>query len=371
MPCVLCDKHSLKLIKKDKSLLSVTSDCKPFKNYTKLYFCPNCGLLQKKVNKKLKEIIYRVYKKYNLNHIANLKDHKIFSSSGPKTRSHLIFKFLKKEKILKAEGNILDYGCNKGQSLLAFKSFFPKWKLYGYDQIPILEKNKNITFFKTFNKIDKKFDFIYLSHTFEHFLNPKKDLKKVLQLANDNALLVIQVPYIRKNIFDLFVIDHITHHSKDTLKKVAMELGLKNISVSNSIIEHELTLVCNYKRGQKNKVARKLDRSKSNNLIKFYERKISKIENQLEQLHYRSKDKFIFGTGISSNWVAQQLKFDFNSFIDENLDKVGLKYRNKRIIHPSKLKEDQTVLIALPDPIKKLINFKFKNKYKANIKIIN
>ena len=372
MSCLLCNSSKLKKINKNNRFLCVSSDCRPLNIKVDTFKCIDCGLIQKKQNKNLLKNIKKTYKEYDLYRFSEKRDHLIYSSKDFNTRSKLIFNYIKSKYNLNEIGKILDYGCNKGQSLIEFSKFYPKWKLYGHDQIHI-KSTKKINFLKDLSKSNHKFDLIFLSHTLEHLFNPLKDLKEIINNAKNNALIIVQVPFIEKNLYDLFVLDHLTHFNKFDLKLLAKIIGLKEIKVINNVIKHELTLICRYKninKLEKINIGTSQQQNFRNEKEK-YETKLNKLEKKISYI-IKKKDKnniFIFGTGISSNWISQELKFNFKGYVDEDPNKINKKHFNKKITHPSKLSKNNILIIALPDPIKKIINMKFKNQYSA--KIIN
>ena len=79
---------------------------------------------------------------------------------------------------LPAKGEALDFGCGNGVLTEIVRQALPSWKIYGTDISKKAIENakiryQNCTFFET-NTPDftqKKFDFVFTNHVFEHVFN--------------------------------------------------------------------------------------------------------------------------------------------------------------------------------------------------------
>jgi 2-polyprenyl-3-methyl-5-hydroxy-6-metoxy-1,4-benzoquinol methylase len=150
-------------------------------------------------------------------------------------------------------GKVLDIGCGLGEVLSVFKE--NGWDCTGIEfnefaarfarenfQLNII--NKSIYDFD----ITEKYDVIMLWGVLEHFYDPKKILKKIHELLNDDAVLVLEVPsadsvlvrfYERtqRNVDRIIEGDrHIMLFSLRAFTEMLDETGFRNISlVSNGL----------------------------------------------------------------------------------------------------------------------------------------
>lgn len=142
----------------------------------------------------------------------------------------------------KSGGELLDIGCGRGYFL---KASAAKFNPTGFDV-----SQENATFIRDTLLInlevsdwdqisfdEQRFDVITLWHSLEHFKNPKFSLKKAITWLKDDGIVVINVPM--HNSIDCFfgkenwpnwdVPFHLHHFSKESLRLMAAELGLKII----------------------------------------------------------------------------------------------------------------------------------------------
>lgn len=104
----------------------------------------------------------------------------------------------------KSSFSLLDIGCALGDGCLLFKKHFPKAEISGADFSKVgIEKAKGKTdeihfFVLDISKEDppKKYDYITLIHTLEHFNDPYPIVDKCLNFVNE--ALIIQVPYTER-----------------------------------------------------------------------------------------------------------------------------------------------------------------------------
>tara|TARA_B100000963_G_scaffold358210_1_gene382291 strand:+ start:34727 stop:35959 length:1233 start_codon:yes stop_codon:yes gene_type:complete len=144
--------------------------------------------------------------------------------------------WLKKNKLIFKNINVLDVGCYDG----SFLKLLPK-KLNKHgvdiDKKIILnsqKKHKNLKLFcgnfETFSS-KKKFDLITMMHVLEHLPNPVKVLKNLKKNCINFGKLVIEVPIIENHMFEsldgFITTQHMTHFSKNSLFNAIHQSGWK------------------------------------------------------------------------------------------------------------------------------------------------
>ena len=90
------------------------------------------------------------------------------------------------------------------------------------------------------------FDVIYSSHFIEHLPDPVNFLKTSRQLLKDNGCCIVACPNIVKSFenlnFNAFTPDHLNYFSKNSLEKIAVNLGFELID-SYQYLDHGMYLV--------------------------------------------------------------------------------------------------------------------------------
>lgn len=365
--CTVCNFRKNKLVYKSTIPISITSDLRVWNEGVKVFQCKHCGhvfkdsLLVKRESKK-------IYESYKLFEDNRSEDQAIFiNNSPPLSRSQLLTRIIKDNLRLPLKGNFLDIGCNKGILINEFLKEYINWEFAGYDidksYSRHLFKLKNFTRFYSgdLNKIKEKFDLITLVHTLEHIPIPDRALKKIVKLLSDKGLLVIQVPNLGENPFDLLVFEHVSHFFPETLEQLLVSSGFEVILKSTQLIPKELLFV-----------VKKIDR-KYQGAINFSEKLKSKIGESVRFIdNYaktivkvkNKKSLIIFGTAEVGTWTTGLLNNQFSFFVDESPWRIGKKHLGKLIKHPRVLKKNSQVILAMAPIIASNVSLKW-NRSKA------
>ena len=113
-----------------------------------------------------------------------------------KEQTRYFMKLLLKYSHMELYGDILDWGCALGQGVDEIKSQYPECNVEGYDfSETAVTKAK-----KVFNGLNftcelpsKQYDFVITSNCIEHFSDPNQQLREILKLSKEYA--VIMAPY--------------------------------------------------------------------------------------------------------------------------------------------------------------------------------
>jgi 2-polyprenyl-3-methyl-5-hydroxy-6-metoxy-1,4-benzoquinol methylase len=215
--CLACKSENIELIFDYTDTKVVTSDNKTDTCNFSLSICKECSLIQKDITQKLVKTIDDIYTNYESYYLTDGKEEISFDGNQQaSTRSINIVNNI--EDFIKVDGNILDVGAGKGVFLKEFSKRYDRWNLYSQDIKDNLDKSikKLPNFQKSFflegdNLPQKHFDIISTIHVFEHIFDIDSFIKKVKSSLKSDGLLLIQVPYLKENIFDVFIIDHLMH----------------------------------------------------------------------------------------------------------------------------------------------------------------
>jgi len=333
--CILCNKKEFsKLLEYNN--YCVTSDNKVIKANFSLLQCNSCLHIQKQIDNNYKDKIEQIYNNYSSYYLTSGQE----EIKGESSRSCLILEHIKDLITLK-NGKILDMGTGSGVFLQEFNRNY-KWELHAQDIKNNLNQNiLDLQNFKQFYSLDDKipmnyFDIISGIHLFEHILEPNIFLQNIKKYLKKDGFLLLQVPNIYENTFDIFTYDHISHFYQASLQNI-LKRFFKYIYFPKQQLKRELTvIVSDILITQKD--------SLYHTISVDYAKKLKSILSQLDNL--KSKDIAIFGTSPNALFCASYLNLDIKYFLDENIDKIGKKLYNKEIKHPKDI--DSGIKVLLP-----------------------
>jgi trans-aconitate methyltransferase len=118
----------------------------------------------------------------------------------PIEKKRKIFEVIQ-ELQLPAIGEALDFGCGNGVLTEIIRQALPSWAIYGTDIIKKAVKNAtirypNCTFFETNSSIhtQKKFDFVFTHHVFEHVYDLNKVFNQMNKYLKSNSSMLHFLP---------------------------------------------------------------------------------------------------------------------------------------------------------------------------------
>ena len=175
---------------------------------------------------------------------TNKKDEKTIKTRDGKLKVHLLkdsLRIIKQFKKNIKNKIILDFGCGTGEFLYNSQKIFKKGFGIEPDKSRIqYSENNKIKFFKNIKEIEKldlKFDSIFLFHVFEHLINPIEILIQLKSKLKKNGILIIEVPHandlllskLRLKSFINFTLwsEHLILHTKRSLKCFLEKAGFK------------------------------------------------------------------------------------------------------------------------------------------------
>jgi ubiquinone/menaquinone biosynthesis C-methylase UbiE len=150
--------------------------------------------------------------------------------------------------------NILEIGCGDGIFLKELVKY--NNKCIGYEpsyKKEIIENNLQIIndYFKPAEDIVKGIDYIVIRHVLEHFENPNKFLKSIIDIvfkSNKNIKFIFEVPNIEPTLNDFrvndFIHEHISYFSNYSLKYLINLLHLNIIELYNTDKNENIVVVC-------------------------------------------------------------------------------------------------------------------------------
>ena len=312
--------------------------------------CLKCNLVYNP--KKIKNLFFnkKEYAHYMNDHILQKKNNKTL------TRKSILANLLK--DLLKNISNpkVLEIGCSDGELLKKLDKKIKNGLFYGTEKNAFnkkkFPKKNNFKFLinPNLNKLKKNyFDLIILSHVFNYLINPKKSMLQFKNLLKNNGQILIVLPNIAKNPFYSLMGDQKLILTEKSLTNILKKFNFKTKIIKENYLKRELVILANKSKARKFSYVR--DNTFENNI-----KKINKIKNKF--LHKKIKNFSIFGTTINSACLDEFNNRKTNHFVDEFSSKTNLKFRNKNIIDPNKLKSSDQVIFSLYK------NNKLKNRIK-------
>ncbi len=200
-----------------------------------------------------------------------------------------------------------------------------------------------------------------LWHALEHIVNPVETLMTLKNKLKNGGYLLVQVPDIRRNPFDLAVIDHYSHFTRRKLTQFFNHIGFEVVSDGYEWTDNCLTLLL-----------------KKATAIKFETTKFSGKEDIDPAVYYRwvnkmlenfkrsveNMDYAIFGTGIASLWIYSQLPKKPLFFVDEDNRRAGNLIDGVSIVTPEETGSlASNILMPFVCSTGLKISQKLRNKY--------
>ena len=205
-----------------------------------IHICQNCKLhVAGESQKQLDDILKKFYEKdyWDMERNEGLDDsHSNHYSVGRKRIFLSQIKYVK--KFLTKNSKVLEIGSGNGETLielekLNFQTTGIEPDLKNVEHLrKILKKSKIIQSNIENLDIDEKFDFIWMSHVFEHLSDPISFLNNIKKNTNKNYFLFIEVPNVtKKNDWRTFtVVPHAYNYSGTALQNILQKTGYKIIS---------------------------------------------------------------------------------------------------------------------------------------------
>lgn len=341
--CNLCLSESIdELGDLGNKAVSVKSDSKICSLGARIYMCHSCSHLQKfYAGPQEISAIDATYKDYAPHHLSCGNEQPVFPEGHlPRPRTYHILE--KCVEYLPKCGRLLDIGAGNGSFLKSASKLLADWKLHAFDisdaqKKEILEIPQVEEFFC--GEIDEYkrtgFDLVVLWHALEHVPNPVSLLSSLKSKIKEGGYLLVQVPDVQRNPFDLGVIDHCSHFTAHSLSALFRSLGFKTMVDGYDWTHNCLTLLLQNENSSASINRQSLFAAKKHNAeIYFYwvNKTIKDFEDRVKNSEYA-----IFGTGMASLWLFGQLSRRALFFVDEDKLRLGNQIEGISIIGPESI----------------------------------
>ena len=228
LQCISCGSTNFKYYAENKTLK------------VPIYICQNCKLhVAAESQKQLDDILKKFYENdfWDKERNEGLDDsHNDTYSVGRKRLFLSQIKYVK--KFLTENSKVLEIGSGHGETLielekLNFQTIGVEPDLKNVEHLrKTLKKSKIIQSTIENLDIDQKFDFIWMSHVFEHLSDPVSFLNNIKKSMKKNCFLFIEVPNVtKKNDYRTFtIVPHAYNYSGLALQNILQKASYKIIS---------------------------------------------------------------------------------------------------------------------------------------------
>jgi len=189
--------------------------------------CTTCGLVQM-FPKWTEQEMNELYSKY-----SKKEDFKGFRPK--RTISKYLFDHIKKSD------KILEVGCSFGDNAMMLKK--AGFDVIGIDRDPTVCDGKDIQNFdfRDFEVQEKRFDFVYAIHVFEHIADPGLFISWLARALNDKGRFLLELPNVDDPLLKLYNVAefrsfywypyHLYYYNRDTIIKMFKKFSEFKIKV--------------------------------------------------------------------------------------------------------------------------------------------
>lgn len=332
----------------------VTSDCRPWVGEERLAVCSECETVQKPVTENWLREVQEIYSGYAAYRQGGGVEQASFdqSTGASSARSQKIVEWLQENGTSPKTGVLLDIGCGNGGFLRSFGRNNPQWQMVGLEL-----DSRNVALVEAIPGVVKLhvgpigglkigFDLVVLIHALEHMPDPIHYLRSLSGLLNPGGLLLIEVPDLEASPFDILIADHCTHFSSDTLRWVVGQAGFDTIQLSAGCVAKELTLLARFS-GLPSRAFSPSGAMRGASVAKVH---VAWLDSLLQQGRSIPGCLGVFGSSISSTWLAAALGDRVRFLVDEDPNRAGRTHLGYPICSPEDAPDGSTVLMPLrPD----------------------
>jgi SAM-dependent methyltransferase len=249
---------------------------------------------------------------------------------------------------LPARGVLLDYGAGDGAVLKSAGKLLPEWELHALDIADkFREEILRLPCVVAFTSGDPAqlprahFDLVVLWHTLEHVPEPAGMLRSFHRWLKPEGQVLVQVPDVERNPYDLGVVDHVSHFTNATLRSCARKAGFEIATDGHPWTHNCLTLLLGHPELVTESALGPSTVAASSDPFEWLNAQIQFFVGRVGNSSYS-----IFGTGMASLLLAAQLPGSPQCFLDEDDRRVGGEINGIPIVHPLKLQA--TIPIIMP-----------------------
>jgi len=259
---------------------------------------------------------------------------------------------------------ILDIGCFDGSLLVEFDRRLPGSELHGYDVNEHCRKffprKDNFHFWTAdLGNLPAGFDLICVSHSLTLVHNLVEFFHQIKRLLKPQGLLFIQGPDISHNPHAILQGDQYQCFTAQILKNLLNHFGFDLIPLEQHWFNRDLVVLAQPNAGQSPSCRYEEDNS-IYRCLAYINEQAAKLQNLVN-----SHRTIVLGTTINAAFVDSVIGPRLAVFADENPHRLGRRFRDKAVIHPQNLQDNDTVIIPYGAYAEK-IRERFVREYHGN-----
>lgn len=337
----------------------VASDCRPWPAGGRVQVCQHCGCVLKLADEHFLADIKKIYSSYEIYHQSNGMEQAVFeaASGTGASRSNRMLAELRARHTLAPQGRMLDIGCGNGVMLRAFNAASPQWTLAGAElnerYRPIVEAIPKVERLYSCPppEIPGQFNIITMVHSLEHIIGPIDFLKGVRGKLAPGGLLVVQVPNLPANPFEIIVADHTSHFTLSSLRGLIEQAGYEVLHISDAWVHKELSVIARVSDKPIAPVpADPAEVERSTQVVRNNLRWLGETVAAAKALTQQGKAG-LFGTSIAATWLAAELEGLGEFFVDEDPSRPGKPFMMRPVFAPAQVPAGSKVFVGLPPKV--------------------
>jgi 2-polyprenyl-3-methyl-5-hydroxy-6-metoxy-1,4-benzoquinol methylase len=291
-------------------------------------------------------------------------------------RSSRIIRKLGENFSLPKKGLLLDIGGGHGHFAALFREACPLWRATVADKSDhqIEEQPVAVQYANDLHDLKPdSFDLITLIHTLKHLPVPVSTLRKAHELLRPGGYCLVQTPNTAASLWDCIIYDHISHFTRASLVTAMEKSYFRSIVVSNNLSERELTFIGQKglpTSNEKNQGFLELSPIPSENSdsvtreINQYLKLLLRLQSAVS-LSLKS-DLMLAGAGIGSSWFLAYTSIEILALVDEDANKCGRTWMDKKIVSPRQVPVDHIVIIPFTQDESARIRQRWRDEYGVN-----
>ena len=354
MKCNICPNQVQDLIYLSQLDRSITSLCELYPQKTEIFFCQNCGHLQKTPIQDIESYYDKTYQIL----IDTEEEDQLYEVIEGRN----IFRIDRQVEVvlnkieIPQDARILDYGCAKSSTLKKLtqirsdiiphlfdvsEMYVPFWKSF----VP----QQNWSIYTVKPEWNESFDLVTSFFALEHIAEPLKTIATIERLIKPGGIFYCIVPNTYTNIADFVVIDHVNHFSETSLKFLLQTVGFESIDIDTDIHRGAFVIVAK----KSTNVSRDVDEiivdktavenlQEQTAIISHYWQEIANKVRDFESKQDENHQIAIYGSGFYGTFIATCLHDleRVNCFVDRSPYRQGKYLLDKPIIAPKELSNE-------------------------------
>lgn len=351
-PCLLCAGSPQNVRRPD--LPGVTSDCRSWPRLAPLWACPSCGLVQKAADSAWHADAEAIYGGYGMYELSGGREQLVFGGKLPAARSRVLLTAAHEAGIVPRTGTMLDFGCGNGALFGQFRELFPGWRVAGLERDAARlvgaprENTPDELYEGSLEAVPGTFHLVTMLHVLEHLDDPVSVLRNVRSLLAPGGALVILCPDYTRNPFDLSIVDHRFHLTKEIACAMLLKAGYPPPTELDGPPK-ELALAVRLEPSDA-KVGVSAPEAGRTDAADLLDEGLWWLEAVVEHAKSLTREGTlgIFGTAIAGAWLASALGSRASFFVDEDPDRQGKTHMGLPVLDPSRLPGGSRAYLALP-----------------------